>query len=113
MKELAEHLVEIGQSAPNPLLSVAWLAEDEDGKMIGHIVLHSVPIVEGLKVDPSYQGNGVAFELMKRAQEFIVNSKAPRVLMHTDHPVMERILKHEPYGCTELKSKYLEWNRHV
>jgi predicted N-acetyltransferase YhbS len=109
-EKLAKHLIETGQSVPNPILSVGFIAEDEEGNIVGHIIVHSVPIVEYLKVDEAYQGSGLGFELMEKAKEFIVESKCKYLLMHTGHKTMERILKKE-YGCTELQEKYLEWRR--
>ncbi len=111
MYKLAEHLFETGQPLPNPILSVAWIAEDENEKIIGHIILHSVPIIEYLKIDADRQGNGLAFELMDRAREFVESAGCSHVLMHSAHPVMRRILARPPYNCRPLTEPYMEWNR--
>ena len=92
---------------PNPLLSVGWLAEDDDGKFLGRIVLHSVPVIGFLKVEPGQ--NGLASELIERAQAFVIESGAKCCLVHTEHPAVEKIAKRN--GCKEVPMTYLEWTR--
>ena len=105
MKELAEHITDA--PLPNPLLSVGWIAEEDDGTFIGRIVLHSVPVIGYLKVEPGH--NGLASDLIERATQFVINSNAQCVLMQTEHPAIEKIAKR--HGCREMPLTYLEWER--
>jgi predicted N-acetyltransferase YhbS len=110
-EKLARHLSETGQPLPNPLLCVGWIAENEIGEIVGHIVLHSVPILEGLKVTEEHRGSGVGFRLIEKAREFILHSQTKRVLMHTSDERMDRYLKSMIKGITDCEIQYLEWNR--
>lgn len=105
---LQEHLSKSGLGTiPNPMLAVAWVAENEDGEIVGHIILHSVPIIEGLKVRADQVGNHVGLFLIALARKFVEDSGTTQgILMHTSDERMERLIKR--YGAKET-CKYLQW----
>jgi hypothetical protein len=105
MQEVAEYLVAIGQPTPNPLLSVAWLARDEAGRIVGMSLLQSIPVVE------PFQGEDVEIikELFRRTEEFIHQSGAPRVFMHTSNRGMQAMLLRK--GAQKLDDPLFDWQR--
>jgi hypothetical protein len=110
-EKMARRLADLGLPQTNPLLSVGFGIEDEAGAIVASVVVHSVPIVDSLKIDKEWRGNQARSALMEAAREFIERSEVKHVLMHTANETMEKILKAEPYNCTEVKEKFLEWNR--
>ena len=79
-----------GQPLPNPLLTVAWVGEVGD-RIVSHAIIHSLPIVEYVHAEEKY-GESIK-DLVERCRGFVIQSKAPRVLSHTDHRAMKRIME--------------------
>lgn len=102
LKEVAE----IWDGVPfNPLLSVAWVARDDSGKIFDMVVVHSVPIVEGLHmVNPK-----VGLTLINMAQHWLVSSGAKRVFMHSANPAVQG--KIEKMGAEKCSEPMFEWTR--
>ena len=87
---LSRYLRALGQFPTNPLLSVAHTAESADGDIHAVAVIHSLPIVEPFHADPGY--GFTLGELFNLTEGFLLQSGAPRVLMHTEHRAMQRML---------------------
>jgi hypothetical protein len=103
MQEVAEYLVAIGQPTPNPLLSVAWLARDEEGKIKGVLCIQSLPLCEPCEGESSE----IVRELFSRAEAWIRECSPPRVLMHSGHPAMKAMLRRK--GAVESSDQWFEW----
>lgn len=104
MKEVADYLAVIGEPLPNPVLSVGWLAKNDIGKIVGVIVVQSVPLVEPCK---GMDGQ-IVKDLFSLAEDWVKESMAPRVFMHTEHPAMKLMLKRK--GAYESPDQWFEWN---
>jgi hypothetical protein len=93
----------------NPLLSIAWLAE-EDGCIIGHIILHSVPIVESLKVAAGHSEESIARTLIGKVEGFLLKSGVKHTLCRTKHPALVALAQRKGFEeAADLKT--LEWTR--
>lgn len=103
MLKVAEYLRDNGEPQPNPILSVAFVAEDENGKILGLSVVQSMPFVEPF--------HGESGEILKRlfemTEEFIKGSGAPRVLMHTSHRAMQGMLRLK--GAERVEDPFFDW----
>lgn len=107
-KKVADYMMARGWALPNPLLCVGFTAEDAEGNIHGLCVIHSVPIVEPFEVEHGY-GREALGQLFEHAREFILDSQAKRVLMHTEYPLMQRMLMAN--GATKSDVTWFEWNR--
>jgi hypothetical protein len=104
MREVAEHLRSIGEPLPNLLLSVGWLAKNDSGKIVGCIVIQSVPLCEPCKGE-----NGdIVKALFAMAEDWIKESRAPRIFAHSNHPAMKLHLKRK--GAVPSSDEWFEWN---
>lgn len=108
MKKLAEDLSSKGIQPPNPILSVGWVAEDETGRVVGRVILHSVPVFDYYFVEPEYRGF-VGIKLLHLALEFIKKhgKGETRVLTHAARPELEAYLKAK-MGFKD-SVKFVEW----
>lgn len=104
MKPLLEKLEADGQPLPNPLLSMAFVGE-LDGKIVSHAIIHSLPIIEYVHAEEKF-GETIK-TLVERCQDFILKSGAPRVLAHTDHRAMKRLM--ERIGFYQSPFIWFEW----
>jgi len=86
-----DKIEEAGEPKPNPLLSVGFVAVDDDGNVKAQILVHSVCMAEYTLAEPGF-GHCLG-PLFQMAHEFVQKSGVPRVLMHTDSKAMERMLK--------------------
>ncbi len=72
-------------------------------------VLQSIPVIEPFTVlDPDVDGGEVCRTLFEMTQDFILNSGARRVLAHTHHPAMKRMLKRA--GAEEVGT-FFDWQK--
>lgn len=101
---LFDKLTSEGEILPNPLLTVAWMAVDEDDKIVGHAVVHSLPVVEYVHAE----SGEIIKELFGHVESFIRESGAPRVLAHTEHRAMARMLTRVGFG---VPSPWFEWTK--
>lgn len=109
MLPAAEWLAKKNYPVPNPALSVAWVAENEDGVQ-GVLVLASQPMIESIRVEEKFQTEArVGIELFRMAEEWIKNSPAKRVWMHTGHPTMKRMLR--KIGANKHPDELFLWER--
>lgn len=104
MEPLLIKLQAEGQPLPNPLLSVAFIGE-VDGRIVSHAIIHSLPIVEYVHAEEKF-GDTIK-SLVERCRDFILKSGAPRVLAHTDHRAMKRIM--ERIGFEQSEVIWYEW----
>jgi hypothetical protein len=78
----------------NPALVLAWVAReasDPARRIVAYGVLQSVPLAEPVKAPP---GHGAALRgVFRRMAGFIRESGARRVLMHSEHPAMKKMLE--------------------
>lgn len=105
MQEVAEHLISLGQAVPNPMLSVGFLAKDDEGKIKGVLCIQSLPLCEPCEGETGE----IVRELFSRAEEWIKESRAPRVLMHSGHPAMKIMLRRK--GAIESADQWFEWTQ--
>jgi hypothetical protein len=91
LKPLSDKMVERGEVALNPILSVGFVAVDDEDIIRAEIVIQSVCMVEPAKADEGY-GNCLA-PLFRMANDFIQESGVPRVIMHTEHRGMAAMLR--------------------
>lgn len=61
-------------------------------------------------LDDRYDGGEVLKKLFGMTQEFILSSQCPRVLMHTSHPAMKRLLTRE-VGATRMTDEFFDWRK--
>lgn len=91
----------------NPALVIAFVAKDNEGNIVGHVVLQSVPLAEPMKADPGW---GFTLKpLFEMAQNFILESGAKRVIMHTEYPKMAEML--EKAGAFRWPVSMFQWLR--
>jgi len=103
--EISEYLMSRGEVPPNPLLSVAWSAKDENGKIIDVIVVRSVPVVDSLHlVDPR-----VGLTLFGLAETWLRKSGALQIFMHSANPAIQA--KIEKAGAHIHREQWYEWIR--
>lgn len=107
LKPLLEKMLSQGEPMPNIALMVAFVAVDDEGEIVAHCVLQSLPVAEPTKAEPGYGEHlGPLFEMMK---DFIIKSGAPRVLSHTGHPAMKRML--ERAGAMPCSDQFFDWRK--
>jgi hypothetical protein len=112
MAKVRELLEKLGEPSPHFLLSCAWIAEKEDGEIVGLSIMQSVPIIEPFKmVSNAHDGGEVLRKLFDMTQEFVRASKTPRVLMHTSHPAMKRMLASKEIGAVRMSDEFFDWRR--
>lgn len=102
----------IGEPQPHFLLSCAWVAENPAGEIVGLSQLQSLPVVEPFKMlDTAYDGGEVLAHLFADTREFILQSACPRVLMHTSHPAMKRMLTGSGVGAVRMTDEFFDWRK--
>jgi hypothetical protein len=81
-----------------------WRATKQ-GRIVGMSLLQSIPVVE------PFQGEDVEIikELFRRTEEFIHQSGAPRVFMHTSNRGMQAMLLRK--GAQKLDEPLFDWQR--
>jgi hypothetical protein len=110
MYKVRQLLDKIGEPLPHFLLSCAWVAEDSRGDIVGLSQVQSLPVVEPFKmVRDDYDAGEVLGRLFDMTREFIFATRAPRVLMHTSHPAMKRMLKRA--GAQGISDEFFDWRR--
>lgn len=107
-EKLARKMAADGEPLPgNPILCVGFGAENEAGDIVAYIVVQSIPLVEPAKAEP---GSGEAMaELFNMAREFIMDSKAPRVIMHSEHAAMKRMIHRTK--AKVFPGEFFDWRR--
>lgn len=101
----------IGEPSPHLVLSCAWIAENESGDIVGLSQLQSLPVIEPFKmITDKYDGGEVLGRLFDMTREFILASGTPRVLMHTSHPAMKRMLA-RGVGAMRMQDEFYDWRR--
>lgn len=98
-------LAEMGEPPCNPILSVGWIAEDDEGNVHGVIVIQSIPLVEPCVGEDAE----VVKQLFSLAEEFIKESGAPRMLAHTSHRGMQAMLLRK--GAERKADPLFDWRR--
>lgn len=107
IQKVLEYLDALGEPQPNALLSVAFGAEDK-GDIKAISLIQSLPIVEPFHAEPGFGHHlGKLFEM---TQEFIIGSNAKRVLMHTGHPAMKKMLQMQE-GVEIMGDTVYDWQR--
>jgi hypothetical protein len=107
LEPLLRKMVEQGEPLPNIVLTVAFVAVDESGEIKAHCVLQSLPVAEPMNAEVGYGEHlKPLFEMMK---DFVLKSGAPRVLSHTSHPAMRRMLERE--GAMALGDQLYDWRK--
>jgi GNAT superfamily N-acetyltransferase len=108
-KPIAEALEKLKYPPANPIASIGWTAEYEK-QQAGLIVIQSIPLIYPLIVTPEWRNNGVGTELVKRAADYVIHqTKAPRVLAHTNHEGIQDLIRQ--FGMTPLNEQLFEWLR--
>ncbi len=113
MYKVRQLLAKLGEPEPHFLLSCAWTAEDAKGEIVGLSQAQSILVIEPFKMvtsSYSYDGAEVLGNLFEMTQEFIVKSGAPRVLMHTGHPAMKRMLTRK-VGAVRMTDEFFDWRK--
>ena len=108
MAKVRELLAEIGEPMPHFLLSCAWIAENEKGEIVAISQMQSIPVIEPFKMLRSdYDGGEVLGRLFAETRDFA--SVCPRVLMHTSHPAMKRMLMQ--VGADRMTDEFFDWRK--
>jgi hypothetical protein len=107
MERVQQILSELGEPPCHPKLSVAWIAEDDDGGVHGILVLQSLPIVEPCLGEDAEVVKG----LFDCAEQFIKQSRVPRILAHTSHRGMQAMLLRK--GAKKQDDPLFDWRSHV
>lgn len=109
LKRVAEKIVEWGYPAPNPLLTIAFTAEDSEEEILGCVAIQAISVIEPLAVREGFRGNGIGDSLMRVAEKYIKESAVPRVYAHTASPAIRMRL--EAMGAREHPDTLFEWRR--
>jgi hypothetical protein len=112
MYKVRQLLDAIGEPQPHFLLSCAWVAESPDGRIVGLSQFQSIPVVEPFKmISSDYDGGEVLGKLFSMTREFIMASGTPRVLMHTGHPAMKRMLTGPDVRAQRMSDEFFDWRK--
>lgn len=76
---------------------------EEDGALVGFVVLQLFPHLEPLYVDPAHRGSGIAEQLADDITSFMVEIKARAWEVVADSPHAEKLCKRE--GMTLVPHK--------
>jgi hypothetical protein len=104
MPAVAEFLVSHGITLPNVALMVPvfWIAV-EGSEIVDLCMMQAVPVVE-----LAGRSGDTIFQLLLRAEQFIRETRPSRVLMHSSHRSMKKMLEHK--GARESTDSWYEWN---
>lgn len=96
-------MAERGIPLPNIqlMMPIAWLAERE-GEIIDMCILQAVPIIELHGASGETIG-----KLFRMAEKFIKEANPPRLLTHSGHRAMKKMLEHE--GAVASEDRWYEW----
>jgi len=100
----AQYLADQQHYIPPPDRTIFWIAE-RDGKVVGAVALTNTPVVESFCVDEGKLAKG----LFAAAEEWIKGANLPRVIAHTAHPYMERLLT--VAGAEPMAEEFFVWKR--
>jgi len=107
MDKVNAYLEALGEPRPNPVLSIAFTEEDEHGNIVAIAMLQSLPVAEPMKAEPGY--GHLLKGLFEAVQEFVYQSGAQRVLSHTAHPAIKKML--ERVGAQPVTDQYYDWQK--
>lgn len=78
------------------------VAEDDDGKLLGFVVLQLIPHVEPLYVIPSMRATGLAEDLADHIISFLVEQKARGWMAVAESPFAEKLCEREGMQRVQL-----------
>jgi N-acetylglutamate synthase-like GNAT family acetyltransferase len=108
MQRVADLMIARGYAAPNPMLSTAFIAE-ENGEIVGFCTLQAVTLLEPLEViAPEHRDGTVALRLMRMAEAWVREKEIPRVLLHTENASWKRILI-DRLKARLFPEQFMEW----
>ena len=91
---IAEKLVDMEQPLPNPNLPhMAFVVRDDRGDLKGLAVLSCVALIEPFFVNGEPDGGMTSARLFAYVEQFIKDSGVHRLLMHTGHPLMAKMIE--------------------
>lgn len=108
---IAEYMQHLRYPQANPIASIGFTAEEKN-EIAGLVVIQAIPVIYPLIVKEEWRDKGVGTELVKMAADYIINrTKAPRVLAHTNHPGIQKLITASDIGMTYFDEQLFEWNR--
>lgn len=103
MPAVAEFLVSNGITLPNlALMAPAFWIAVQNGVIVDLCMLQAVPIVE-----LAGRSGDTILNLLLLAEEFLREIRAPRLLMHTSHRSMKKMLEYK--GAVKSSDDWYEW----